>query len=205
MWVIAGPNGSGKSTLTSGLELDPGFPALYINADQIKINENLGDYEAMARAEEYRQAAMSKRISFAFETVMSHHSKTDFMRRAKAEGYTVKLYFVLTEDPAINIRRVAYRRATGGHDVPINKIVDRYYRSVNYLKEAIKTADIAYVYNNSWENPILIAEKHLDGEILAFPMNGAIPESEWTEKNIRALLGLGSGPSENQSDNLRPR
>jgi predicted ABC-type ATPase len=113
MWVIAGPNGSGKSTLTSALEKYPDFPELYINADQIKIDENLGDYEAMARAEELREAAVASHVPFAFETVMSHHSNVDFMKLAKDDGYLIILYFILTEDPAINIRRVALSSCCG--------------------------------------------------------------------------------------------
>jgi predicted ABC-type ATPase len=34
--IIAGPNGSGKSTITKKLEQAPGFPEIYINADEIK-------------------------------------------------------------------------------------------------------------------------------------------------------------------------
>jgi predicted ABC-type ATPase len=98
----------------------------------------------MTKGDELRTAAMSKRISFAFETVMSHHSKLDLIDAAKYQEYKVILHFVLTEDPSINVDRVVLRHAKGGHDVPVDKIIDRYHRSVSFLKSAFKKADIAF-------------------------------------------------------------
>jgi predicted ABC-type ATPase len=201
MWVMAGPNGSGKSTLTSELENLPIFPRYYINADLIKKNENVSDYDAMTKADELRTAALSKHISFAFETVMSHHSKLDFIDAAKHQEYKVILHFVLTEDPSINVDRVALRHAKGGHDVPVDKIIDRYHRSVSFLKSAFKKADIAFVYNNSWAEPIPIASKSPDGKISIFPMDITNPASKWTENNIIALLDLSPWMSERNRDN----
>jgi predicted ABC-type ATPase len=189
-----------ESTLTSALENLPLFPRYYINADLIKKNENISDYDAMTKADKLRTAAMSKHISFAFETVMSHHSKLDFIDTAKHQEYKVILHFVLTEDPSLNVDRVALRHTKGGHDVPVDKIIDRYHRSINFLKYAFKKADIAYVYNNSWAEPIPLASKSLDGKISIYPMVITNPTSKWTENNIRALLDLSPRISERESD-----
>ena len=94
---------------------------------------------------------------FTFETVMSHPSKLDFIRLAKSLGYRIYLYFVSLEDPILNIARVEARVRQGGHDVPIDKIADRYERTMNLLLDAIKLVDRAYLFDNSSTHPILFA------------------------------------------------
>ena len=71
------------------------------------------------------------------------------MREASANGYKVYLYFVLTETPSINMFRVAARKAKGGHDVPKDKIISRYQRSLNLLFEASQIAYQAFYFDNS--------------------------------------------------------
>ncbi len=89
------------------------------------------------------------KISFTFETVMSHISKVDFLREAQKQGFKTYLYYVATVDPDINIGRVHYRVNTGGHTVPEQKIRERYYRSLDLLFSAIEASDRAYIFDNS--------------------------------------------------------
>jgi predicted ABC-type ATPase len=85
----------------------------------------------------------------AFETVMSADDKGDFVRRAKAAGFFVRLFFVCTNDPSINAQRVALRVMESGHDVPIPKIISRYYKSIGNLVELAPIVDRGYFYDNS--------------------------------------------------------
>lgn len=48
---------------------------------------------------------------------------------------TIKCVFVLTADPELNVYRVATRVSKGGHDVPTDKIIDRYSKSLANIKE----------------------------------------------------------------------
>ncbi len=89
------------------------------------------------------------KVSFTFETVMSHISKVEFLREAKRQGYKTYLYYVSTVDPQINIARVKYRVSVGGHPVPEQKIIERYYRSMDLLMQAIECCDRAYLFDNS--------------------------------------------------------
>ena len=59
------------------------------------------------------------------------------------------LYYVSTVDPQINIARVKYRVSVGGHPVPEQKIIERYYRSMDLLMQAIECCDRAYLFDNS--------------------------------------------------------
>ncbi len=82
---------------------------------------------------------------------MSSPDKVDLMRRAREAGFRVYLYYIATADPAINSSRVQSRVNSGGHDVPEDKIVSRYYRSLDLLYDAIRNSNRAYVFDNSTE------------------------------------------------------
>lgn len=99
---------------------------------------------------------------------MSHPSKIRFLEQAKNRGFKTYLYFISTESPEINIGRIQSRVAQGGHDVPIEKVSSRYYRSLTLLAEAVKIVDRAFIYDNSGEETILLAEKN-DNQITIFP------------------------------------
>lgn len=96
---------------------------------------------------------------FTVETVMSHLSKLDFMKKAQTKGFKVYLYFVTLADPELNKHRVQARVTLGGHPVDEQKIKERYYRTMNHLYEALKIADSAYLFDNSAGKPNLFAVK----------------------------------------------
>jgi predicted ABC-type ATPase len=163
--IVAGPNGSGKTTLTNRLRamgLDFGE---YINADEIALGLPAGpdrDRNAQLEADRRRLVALSERRSFSFETVMSHPSKIDEMRAAKAAGYHVTFIGVALQDPQLNVQRVALRVREGGHDVPTDRIVARYGRTLALMPEAIALADRALVFDNSDSElgPVLALTAH---------------------------------------------
>ena len=89
---------------------------------------------------------------------MSSADKVEFLCKAHAQGFRTYLYFVATEDPEINISRVAARVQAGGHDVPEDKIRNRYTRSLGLLLQAIRCTDRAYIFDNSMDQRLWIAE-----------------------------------------------
>ena len=101
---------------------------------------------------------VAARTSFSFETVMSHPNKMGLLRSALSSAFRNYLYYVATEDPAINISRVQIRVKEGGHNVPVDKIASRYYRSLNHLVDAIRATNRAYIFDNSGAEATLIAE-----------------------------------------------
>ncbi len=144
--VFAGPNGSGKSTITSMIEP----VGVYINADDIKKATGCTDLEAAQLAEKKRNECIANDEDFTFETVLSTERNLNLLKKAKENGYFIKSVFVLTDSPQTNISRVMSRVATGGHDVPKDKIISRYERSLKILPELIKVSDICNVYDNTF-------------------------------------------------------
>lgn len=151
--VIAGPNGSGKSTLIAALGSQGVIFGAYFNADDIAKGLTGAPIQVARRAQEIvrekRAAALAKGIDHCFETVMSHVSHIEYMRAARASGFEVRLLFVATDRPEINLGRVANRVTHGGHDVPQDKILSRYYRCLENLPEAITAADSTWIFDNS--------------------------------------------------------
>ena len=153
--VFAGPNGSGKSTLTGIIK-----PSMaYINADDIKASLHCSDMEAAVLAEQQRERYLADEIDFCFETVLSTDRNLKLLHKARAIGYFIRCYYVLTYTPIINILRVNSRVAEGGHPVPDEKIVARYKRALQFIPELISLCDICHMYDNSGNTMFRIFKK----------------------------------------------
>jgi len=154
--VFAHPNGSGKSTFTELLK-----PSMmdYINADEIKKNLKCSDLEAAQLAEEQRENHVEQMCEFCFETVLSTERNLKLLEKAKEKGYFVRCYYILTVDPMINVLRVKSRVASGGHDVPEEKIIARYDRALDLVKDLVKVCDVCHIYDNSSRKPFRIFKK----------------------------------------------
>ncbi len=159
--VVAGPNGSGKTSTTVQLlanEWSEG--SLYINPDNI-AQEQFGDWnspEAVLKAARYatdlRYKCLNEKRDFVFETVFSSDEKLEFLRKAHESGFFIRFFFVCTSNPKINVSRITKRYLEGGHEVPISKIISRYFKSLENACEAIEFVDRAYIYDNSVEDHI---------------------------------------------------
>ena len=152
MVIVAGPNGSGKSTTTAQFSKD-GYEVI----DPDRIARNLSpnspeDYSVAAGRQAINRARENilQGNSFLVETTLS--SKGVYQRlvdSAKQKGFSVKLAYISTENPQINIARVADRVSKGGHNVPDGDVVRRYYRSLENLGEFFDKADDKVIIDNS--------------------------------------------------------
>jgi predicted ABC-type ATPase len=187
--IVAGPNGSGKTTLTTRLrEFGLDFSE-YVNADEIALTlpkSSDRDRLAQIEADKRRRQLLNERHSFSFETVMSHPSKIDEMREAIALGYHFTFYFIAVNDPAISLKRVEQRVAMGGHNVPADRVVARYHRTMELMPQAVLLADRSVVFDNSdiVNGPQLVAEFNRSPEKLVMMGLGASPDS-----NFGSVLG----------------
>ena len=159
--IVAGPNGSGKTTTTIQLlNNEWATDSVYINPDDI-AQKTFGDWnspdavlKAAKLATDMRYKCLDERKNFVFETVFSSDEKIEFIRKAKEAEFFIRLFFVCTNDPAINVLRITNRYLNGGHEVPISKIISRYYKSLANAALAFSLVDRAYVYDNSIENEL---------------------------------------------------
>ena len=168
--IVAGPNGSGKTTLVHGGVVGAllPVPATSINADDIARALAGGTQptpEQTLRAAQLADALLDTEIeagrSVTVETVLSSDKLQRRVMAAKAGGYEVALIYVTVRDGALNLLRVAQRRAQGGHDVPADRVLARRIRSHEAFAWFAERADLVLVFDNT-EAPVQAAGK-LDG------------------------------------------
>lgn len=190
--VVAGPNGSGKTSTTRlVIKHEWAEQCAYINPDEVAQNK-FGDWndatavrKAVEYCEEWREQLLSNHQDFIFETVLSSDGKVDFLTRAKAEGYFIRMFFICTETPSINAARIAKRVMEGGHDVPIQKIISRYEKAIVNAIKIARLADRVYFYDNSKDNQ--------DARLLFRTVDGRFAKQytdtfpQWAEKILQQV------------------
>jgi predicted ABC-type ATPase len=174
--VFAGPNGAGKSSVTSAWETI----GLYINADDIKVKRSCADLEAVQETERLREFCIAERRSLTFETVLSTDRNSSLLERAKSAGYIIEGVFVLTVSAELNVFRVKSRELDGGHDVPPDKIRNRYAKSLANIPRLLALCEVFTIVDNT-DTPTVIFEKTADGTKIR-------PNRYWTVEAIERLI-----------------
>ncbi len=146
--AIAGPNGAGKTTFYHAHLQAAGLR--FVNADVLARELNLNPYAAAGLADALRRELVKQGESFAFETVFSDPEgrKLAFLEEAAAKGYTVVLCFIGISSPAVSEQRVAMRVSQGGHDVPADKLIARFPRTMANLRAAIRRLPHVWIFAN---------------------------------------------------------
>lgn len=180
--MFAGPNGSGKSTVTKAFLKRSPLAGIYINADDIKLEQNCSDLEAAKIATALREKQLKEEKDFTFETVLSTRRNLDLLLKAKEMGYFIKAFYVVTIDPKVNVERIADRVADGGHAVPSGKVESRFHKSLAMLPELVDVCDVLHIYDNTGKSPERIFKKKRES-IRFF-------ETEyWSTRDIENLTG----------------
>lgn len=118
----------------------------------------INSYTSAIASDFFKEQFLRHKISFSFETVFSHPSKVDILRRARKNGFRTYLYFIATENPRINIDRIRARVDMGGHPVPEDKTIQRYERCLSLVREALPCLNRAYFFDNTSQTTEFIAE-----------------------------------------------
>jgi predicted ABC-type ATPase len=183
LFVIAGPNGAGKSTFHDTV-LAGRIAAPFVNADLIQRDE-LGDlspkasYKAAEIADERRREFLKEGRSFVMETVFSHPSKLDLLRDARAAGFRIVVYHLNLASADLAVARVKARKAEGGHDVPEDKIRQRFERNRKLIRQAALLADRAQIFDSSALNePPRVLMELTNGQVVS----RAERRPEWFER-----------------------
>lgn len=166
LYIFAGPNGSGKSTIIAQYIRSYHLENIEYICPDIYASRLFGNIEDVKEryinsikfAEYKREKLLKENKPLIMETVLSRSDKLDFVKMAKTKGYEVVSVFVGTDSPEINISRVKQRVSQGGHDVPEDKLRERFKRSMNNLSTLSKLSDEIYVFDNTLK-PRLVASK----------------------------------------------
>ena len=167
--ILGGPNGAGKTTAASELLPDALGIREFVNADEIARGLSPFNEAAVALA---AGRLMLKRMddlvaageSFAFETTCAGRAYLPLLKRCRTEGWRVTLLYLWLSSPKMAGERVARRVRQGGHAIPPDVIVRRYWKGLaNMRRLYLPLADVALIYDNDDARRTLIAEQRSSG------------------------------------------
>ncbi len=165
---MAGPNGSGKSSAYQDAEIEAFARSVWIiNPDlltaRIQSVEGLSlraaNLQSVQRIEAWLETSIRAHQTVGVETVLSTGKYRRLVLEAKALLFEIRLTYVILDSPDRNVERVKMRVAKGGHDVPTDRIIARYGRSLDQLPWFLEQADQATIFDNSEASPQLIGRK----------------------------------------------
>ena len=193
--VLAGVNGAGKSSIGGTRLRDVGVN--YFNPDEAAriIRETTGcsleeaNGRAWAEGKQRLEQAIAQRKRFNFETTLGGNTIPSLLRKAADAGLDVLIWFVGLSSPEQHIARVRARVAAGGHDIPEEKIRERWDGSQRNLIVLLPHLTELKVFDNSADadpesgeipSPVLIL--HWERGRIVGPSREAIAQTpEWAK------------------------
>lgn len=201
--VLAGVNGAGKSSIGGEFAQMPG--TFFYNPDTIAarirglhpdISATLANAHAWQIGKSLLEGAIDAGRDYRFETTLGGRTITELLVKASRAGHRVHVWFCGLASPELHIERVRRRVACGGHDIPQEKIHERWRNSRENLIRLLPHIHHLRVYDNSHEadpaagerpQPVLLLETR-DGLITAPEDLSGAPE--WAQPIIGAALRL---------------
>lgn len=177
LYIIAGPNGAGKTTAAYTLLPDMLNAVEFVNADEIArglspFNVESVAFEAGRLMLQRIDYLLERGVDFTIETTLSTRSYVSLIRRARALGYTINLFFVYLASPEMAVERVAKRVMAGGHHIPTDVIHRRYKRAlVNFFTLYQPICDFYLFINNSNNGPQEVAKGGLETAYNVFDLH----------------------------------
>jgi len=159
IYVLAGTNGAGKSSIAGARFRKSGTD--YFNPDEaarriLSANPAAGADDANSAAwhhgKRLLERAIAERLTFALETTLGGNTIAARLEEALSAGIDVRVWYVALDTMERHIARVRSRVARGGHDIPDERIRERYDRSRLNLIRLLPRLTELRVYDNSRES-----------------------------------------------------
>ena len=203
LYVLAGVNGAGKSSIGEAEFRSQGSPVFNPDtiAQQIRdlhpdISLTLANAHAWQIGKSLLEQAIAGGQDYRFETTLGGRTIAPLLEKAARSGHRLQVWFCGLASADLHIRRVRSRVAHGGHDIPVEKIRERWTRSRENLIRLLPLIDHLRVYDNSSEaypvagrqpQPVLLLEMQR-GQITAPADLSNAPD--WAQPIIAAAIHL---------------
>lgn len=203
LYVLAGVNGAGKSSIgetefraQGSLVFNPDTVAQAISELHPGITLALANAHAWQIGKTLLEQAIAGGADYRFETTLGGRTITRLLEQAACDRHRLHIWFCGLESPDLHIRRVRSRVAHGGHDIPEEKIRERWRSSRENLIRILPHIDHLRVYDNSAEGdpaegrrprPILVLEMKCRKITAPADLSGA---PDWAKPILAAALHL---------------
>ncbi len=151
--IFAGVNGAGKTSLYSVMR-DNSELGLRVNIDEMVAEkgswkDTLLQIKAGRTAIELIDSYIERGVSFHQETTLPGVTIVKQIKKAKAAGYEIRLYFVGLANVDIAIERVHRRIERGGHGIDDDVIRRRFEKLPETLSAMLPLCDRAAFFDNT--------------------------------------------------------
>lgn len=146
--VIAGINGVGKSSLRGVLEGQEIIFGYVIDDDMISGEHHNNPKSAAIQVVEEINECLKQNVSFTQETTLAGKWIEQAMKQAKAQGYSISLFYVGISSVEESIIRIANRVQKGGHNISAEDVLRRYKGRFEAFRHVLPYCDEITFYDN---------------------------------------------------------
>ncbi len=161
--IVGGANGSGKTTFSKQILAETNYE--FLNADEIEKEFNFSKIQAGKTFFKRLETYIFAEKSFVLESTLSGKYLAKIIEQLQKNEYVVKLVYIFLVTPQECIQRIKIRVQLGGHFIPDEDVIRRYFRSKNNFWHTYKNLvdEWTMMYNSATENPqsVAIGEKDI--------------------------------------------
>lgn len=162
--IIGGVNGVGKSSFTGVLKGQTNDLGTIVDVDKITAQLG-GDTLAGGKAAvRLLDDCLEKGVSFTQETTLSGRRTESMARKAREQGYTIRLYYIGLDSAEESLSRIENRVRKGGHDIARDSVLRRFSDRFESVTKVLPYCDRAEFYDN--DNGFVKVAEYKNGEML---------------------------------------
>ncbi len=161
--IVAGVNGTGKSSLTGVLKNQMTDLGMIIDVDKIAAANGGNNVLAGRIGIQHMRECLRRGICFTQETTLSGHMTAQTAKKAREQGYFIRMYYIGLDSAQDSIERIANRVRRGGHNIPTEDVLRRYAARAASLAAVLPYCDEAVFFQN--DNGFVAVADYRNGEI----------------------------------------
>ena len=185
LYIISGCNGAGKTTASYSLLPEMLDCKEFVNSDEFAKGLSPFDpSKASIQASKFMlmkiHYLLQRQRDFAVETTLATRTLLKIVKNAQAAGYTVTLLYFWLKSPELAIERVKARVEAGGHNIPTDTIIRRYYTGIHYFFTLYAPICERWILTDNSQIPFRVIAEGSKGETINI-------RDEETYKRIRNI------------------
>lgn len=162
--IVGGVNGVGKSSFTGVLKSRVTDLGVIVDVDKITAQAGGGAIEGGKVAVRLMEDCIAQGVSFTQETTLSGGYTRKLARRAREQGYYIRLYYIGLDTVQESLQRIQNRVRKGGHDIPRRDVESRFAHRFADVAKVLPYCDEARFFDN--DNGFELVAEYRNGEIL---------------------------------------